>query len=228
MAAINSDRARAVYLRQRIVCLVAALAFLLAALAGARTGSQTAGARTAGALTLRALSPGSLALGAVGVVLLALSLPRWRGRAPVAWLGTAIRFATRTRHAHRPDGLFPLVAQDATVLPMDIAGTRVGAIAGGGGLAGVIEIGDPSALLVTGGMAVPTPAELAGSPTADEPSVATQMLLVRRAQFQRLFVAVRVGADGIGWTDVQLRQALSGSVRGVVRRLARLGITGRT
>jgi hypothetical protein len=205
MAAINPDRAGGiVYLRQRIVCLVAAIAFLVAAAA-----------------------PNALYLGLVGIVLAALAVPQWRGRAPVAWLGTALRFASRPRHSYRSDGLFPLVVPDGTLVPVEVSGARVGAIADAGGLAAVIEIGDPSALLVVGGVAVPTPVELAGSPTADEPAVVAQVVLVRRGQAQRLFVAVRVGGDGIGWTDVQLRQALSGAVRAVVRRLARVGVTGR-
>ncbi len=205
MAAINPDPARgALHMRQRIICLVAAAALLLAA-----TG------------------PGALALGAVGIVLAALALPQWRGRALVSWLGTALRYAARGRHAYGPVGLFPLVAPDATVMSVEVSGVQVGAIADGHGLAAVIEIGDPDALLASGGMIVPLPTDLVGSPTADEPGASTQVLIVRRAHFQRLFVAVRVGGDGIAWTDTQLRQALSSAVRGVVRRLARAGVIGR-
>lgn len=206
MAAINPDPARdaALYLRQRIVCLVAAVALLLAA-----TG------------------PGALALGAIGIVLAALALPQWRGRALVSWLGTALRYATRSRHAYGPTGLFPLVAPDAAVMPIEVSGVPVGAIADPHGLAAIIEIGDPDALLATGGVIVPLPTDLVGSPSADEPAASAQVLVVRRAQFQRLFVAVRVGGDGIAWTDTQLRQALSSAVRGVVRRLARMSVTGR-
>ncbi|HZD98755.1 MAG TPA: type VII secretion protein EccE, partial [Micromonosporaceae bacterium] len=205
MAAINPDPARgALHMRQRIICLVAAAALLLAATA-----------------------PGALALGAVGIVLAALGLPQWRGRALVSWLGTALRYAARGRHAYGPAGLFPLVAPDATVMSVEVSGVQVGAIADGHGLAAVIEIGDPDALLASGGVIVPLPTDLVGSPTADEPAASTQVLIVRRAHFQRLFVAVRVGGDGIAWTDTQLRQALSSAVRGVVRRLARAGVTGR-
>jgi ESX secretion system protein EccE len=205
MAAINPDAARgALHMRQRIICLVAAVALLLAATA-----------------------PGALALGAVGIVLAGLALPQWRGRALVSWLGTALRYATRGRHTYGPTGLFPLVAPDATVMTVEVSGVQVGAIADPYGLAAVIEIGDPDALLARGGVIVPLPTDLVGSPTADEPAASTQVLVVRRAQFQRLFVAVRVGGDGIAWTDTQLRQALSSAVRGVVRRLARLGVTGR-
>jgi hypothetical protein len=205
MAAINPDPARgALYLRQRIICLVAAAALLLAATA-----------------------PGALALGAVGIMLAALALPQWRGRALVSWLGTALRYAARGRHAYGPAGTFPLVAPGATVMPVEVSGVQVGAIADRHGLAAVIEIGDPDALLASGGVIVPLPTDLVGSPTTDEPAASTQVLIVRRAHFQRLFVAVRVGGDGVAWTDKQLRQALSGAVRGVVRRLARAGATGR-
>jgi Putative type VII ESX secretion system translocon, EccE len=205
MAAINPDPARgALYLRQRIICLVAAVAFLLAATA-----------------------PGALALGAVGIGLAVLALPQWRGRALVSWLGTALRYAARGRHTYGPDGLFPLVAPDATVMPVEVSGVQVGAIADVHGLAAVIEIGDPDALLASGGVIVPRSSDLVGSPTPDEPAASTQVLVVRRAHFQRLFVGVRVGGDGIAWTDTQLRQALSSAVRGVVRRLARAGVTGR-
>jgi hypothetical protein len=205
MAAMNPDPARgARYLRQRIICLVAAVAFLLAATA-----------------------PGALALGAVGIVLAALALPQWRGRPLVSWLGTALRYTARGRHTYGPVGIFQLVARDATVISVEVSGAPVGAIADPRGLAAVIEIGDPDALLASGGVIVPMPADLVGSPTPDEPAASTQVLVVRRAHFQRLFVAVRVGGDGIGWTDAQLRQALSSAVRGVVRRLARAGVTGR-
>jgi hypothetical protein len=205
MAAINPDPARsALYMRQRVICLVAAIALLLAATA-----------------------PGALALGAVGIVLAALALPQWRGRALVSWLGTALRYAIRVRHAYGPTGLFPLVAPDATVISVEVSGVQIGAIADRYGLAAVVEIGDPEALLASGGVIVPLPTDLVGSPTADEPAASTQVLVVRRAQFQRLFVAVRVGGDGIARTDTQLRQALSSAVRGVVRRLARLGVAGR-
>ena len=112
-------------------------------------------------------------------------------------------------------------------MSVEVSGVQVGAIADPHGLAAVIEIGDPDALLASGGVIVPMPTDLVGSPTADEPAASTQVLVVRRAQFQRLFVAVRVGGDGIAWTDTQLRQALSSAVRGVVRRLARMGVTGR-
>jgi ESX secretion system protein EccE len=205
MAPINPDPARGtLYMRQRIICLVAAAALLLAATA-----------------------PGAFGLGAVGIVLVALALPQWRGRALVSWLGTALRYAARARHAYGPTGLLPLVAPDATVMSVEVSGVQVGAIADGHGLAAVIEIGDPDALLASGGVIVPLPTGLVGSPTADEPVASTQVLIVRRAHFQRLFVAVRVGGDGIAWTDTQLRQALSSAVRGVVRRLARAGVTGR-
>lgn len=205
MAAINPDPARgALYMRQRIICLVTAVALLLAATA-----------------------PGALALGAVGILAAGLALPQWRGRALVSWLATALRYATRSRHTYGPTGLFPLLAPDATVMSIEVSGVQVGAIADPYGLAAIIEIGDPGALLARGGVIVPLPTDLVGSPTADEPAASTQVLVVRRAHFQRLFVAVRVGGDGIAWTDTQLRQALSSAVRGVVRRLARLGVTGR-
>jgi hypothetical protein len=204
MAAISPDRTRGtLYMRQRVVCLVAAAAFLVAAAA-----------------------PGALALGAVGIVLALLAIPQWRGRAPISWLGAALRYLSRSRHSYGA-GRFALVAPDASVMPVDVSGTPVGAIADANGLAAIIEIGEPDALLASGGVTIPWPADLSGSPTPDEPTAVTQVLLVRRAHFQRLFVAVRVGGDGIGWTDAQLRQALSGAVRGVVRRLARSGVTGR-
>ncbi len=205
MTAINPDPARgALYMRQRIICLVAAIALLLAATA-----------------------PGALALGAIGIVLAVLALPQWRGRALVSWIGTALRYAIRGRHTYGPTGFFPLVAPDATVMSVEVSGVQVGAIADPHGLAALIEIGDPDALLASGRVIVPMPTDLVGSPTADEPAGSTQVLVVRRAQFQRLFVAVRVGGDGLAWTDKQLRQALSIAVRGVVRRLARMGVTGR-
>jgi len=204
MAAIKPDRARSTaYRRQRIVCLVAATALIVAATA-----------------------PGAIGLGVPGIVLAALAVPQWRGRAPVAWIGTALGYASRARHTYASGGFLPLVAPDATVVPLEISGAEVGGIADRHGLAAIVEIGDPEALLVTGEIAVPLPAELAGSPTPAEPTATTQVLVVRRAQFQRLFVAVRVGGDGVGWTDAQLRQALSAAVRGVVRRLARSGVTG--
>ncbi|HEY7177133.1 MAG TPA: hypothetical protein VH442_19635, partial [Micromonosporaceae bacterium] len=203
MAPINPDRTRrTVYLRQRIVCVVAAIALLLAATA-----------------------PGALALGIPGIVLLALGLPQWRGRAPVSWIGTALRYASRARHMYAT-GLVPLVAPDTAVVPVEISGATAGAIADARGLAAIIEIGDPDALLVTGATPLPLPAELVGSPTPDEPMTTAQVLVVRRAHFQRLLVAVRVGDDGASWTDAQLRQALSAAVRGVVRRLARSGAIG--
>jgi hypothetical protein len=204
MAAIKTDRARStVYRRQRIACLVAAAALLVAATA-----------------------PGAIVLSVPGIVLAALAVPAWRGRAPVAWIGTGLGYASRARHTYASGGFLPVVAPDATVVPLEISGTDVGAIADRHGLAAIVEIGDPDALLVTGEIAVPLPAELAGSPTPAEPAATTQVVVVRRAQFQRLFVAVRVGGDGVGWTDAQLRRALSAAVRGVVRRLARSGVTG--
>jgi Putative type VII ESX secretion system translocon, EccE len=205
MAAINPDPARgALHMRQRVIALVAAVAFLLAATA-----------------------PGAVGLAAVGIVLAVLALPQWRGRALVSWLGTAVRYAARGRHSFGQSGIFPLIAPDAIVTPIEVSGIPVGAIADVHGLTAVVEIGDPDAVLASGGVIVPMPADLVGSPTPDEPATSIQVLVVRRGHFQRLFVAVRVGGDGIGWTDAQLRQALSSAVRGVVRRLARVGVTGR-
>src|SRR5262249_26193931 len=153
-----------------------------------------------------------LALGVPGVVLLALGLPQWRGRAPVSWTGTALRYASRARHTYAPS-LVPLVAPDTTVVRVEISGATVGAIADSHGLAALVEIGDPAALLGAGAMPLPLPTALVGSPTPDEPTTTAQVLVVRRAHFQRLFVAVRVGDDGVSWTDAQLRQALSAAVR---------------
>jgi hypothetical protein len=205
MSGIKPDHARGmVYMRQRVVCLVAAVALLLAATAH-----------------------GALALGAVGIVLAVLALAQWRGRALVSWLGTAFRYATRARHTYGQAGLFPLVAPSTTVVPVDVSGTQAGAVADAHGLAAVIEIGDPDALLASGGTVVPMASDLIGSPTPDEPTASTRVVIIRRGHFQRLFVGVRVGGDGIGWTEAQLRQALSSAVRGVVRRLARAGVTGR-
>jgi Putative type VII ESX secretion system translocon, EccE len=200
---------RVVYVRQRVVCLLAAGAVGLAASAN--------GERP---LLAVLLAVASLALGA-------LAVPRWHGRAPVSWIGTATRFLSRERHEVRRADQLPFVANNAFVAPIDVSGTLVGAIADRHGLAAIIEVGDPTSLVVTGGMTVPAPGDLAGAPTSDDPAVTVQTLVVRRGQFQRSFVAVRVGGDGVAWTDMHLRHALSGAVRGIVRRLAHAGVTAR-
>ncbi|GGQ70566.1 type VII secretion protein EccE [Couchioplanes azureus] len=215
---------------------------------GIRTGQLVSTQLAAVALLIGAAN-GPVGLGAAAfaaVVLLALTWLRLRGRWAFEWLGTASRYTGR-RHAvsldSTPSALLALVAPGATVEQAGLAGNPAAIIADGQGLTAVLELGDPAGLLAELAGAAPSPAALLPSADAEHPPCRIQLVLTgapapslragsgtpansyrqltegRLLGHSRALLAVRV-LRAEGWSDDDLRRALSGLVRRLVRRLA--------
>ncbi|MGR6316741.1 type VII secretion protein EccE [Micromonospora soli] len=192
---------------------------------------------------------------AAALLLAALLLPgtwvRWRGRWLYEWLLVGLGHLTRRRALPAtagPEALLGLVAPGASVHPAELAGVPAGVVDDVAGMTALLEIGDPDDLLGDGPRSLPGPLSLLPPPGPESPPVRIQLLLSaspaptpaagagtagtsyrqltdgRLAGRARAVLAVRVlRADG--WSDEELRRALSGAVRRIVRRLGPL--TGR-
>ncbi|TDC43629.1 type VII secretion protein EccE [Micromonospora sp. KC213] len=174
---------------------------------------------------------------------------RWRGRWLFEWLITAAGYAGR-RHVSPPAGgpnaLLDLVLPGAAVRPVELAGEPAAVVDDATGLTAVLELGDPGDLLGDARRALPTPSALLPPADGEHPPVRIQLLLHaapapapvtaggtagtsyrqltggRLPGQERALLAVRVlRVDG--WRDEELRVALSGTVRRIVRRLGPAG-----
>jgi type VII secretion protein EccE len=214
---------------------------------GIRAG-QLVGTQVAAAAILAGAVAGTIALaGAVAfaIVLVALVWLRMRGRWAFEWLGTAMRYAGR-RHAGPPDpsaqALLAFVAPGSRIEHANLAGDQAAVIADGGGLTAVLELGDPTGLLVEDLPLLPSPVSLLPAAAAEHPPVRIQLLLTgapapavragagtpansyrqltegRLLGHTRAVLAVRV-LQAEGWAADDLHRALSGLVRKMPRRL---------
>ncbi|MEH0844541.1 type VII secretion protein EccE [Micromonospora sp. CPCC 205711] len=212
--------------------------------ASAVRAGQVAAAQVAVALPVAALGRGvgPTVLALAGAALLAaLAWARWRGRWLFEWLGTGVGYLTRRRAlapAAGPQALLELVLPGATLRTVELAGGPVAAVDDAAGLTALLDLGDPGDLLGDGPRALPAPATLLPPGAPEQPPVRVQLLLHaspavaggtagtsyrqltegRLPGQERALLAVRVlRVDG--WSDEELRRALSGTVRRIVRRL---------
>ena len=176
---------------------------------------------------------------------------RVRGRWLFEWLVVALAYASRRRAlppAADPSALLQLVDPGAEVRPAELAGAPAAVVGDTTGMTALLELGDPGDLLGDGQRLLPAPLSLLPPQPPESPPVRVQLLLSgspapapalargtagtsyrqltegRLAGRERAVLAVRVlRADG--WSDEELRRALSGAVRRIVRRLGPL--TGR-
>ncbi|WDZ86353.1 type VII secretion protein EccE [Micromonospora cathayae] len=214
---------------------------------GIRAG-QVVAAQVAVAVVAAAVGRGMLAVGAavlVAAVLLPVAWLRIRGRWLFEWLAIAVGHLTRRRvlpPAAAPGALLALVAPDASLRAAELAGDPAAVVGDPDGLTALLELADPGGLLGDDPRLLPSPAALlppvgpespplrvqllfAGSPAptpgAGGSKVATsyrQLTEGRLPGRERAVLAVRVlRVDG--WSDEELRRALSGAVRKVARRL---------
>lgn len=215
---------------------------------GVRAG-QIVAAQVALALLVFAATQGALLLAAtvpVAIVLVLLAWLRLRRRWLYEWIGIGLRYAARRRTlppSASPEALLDLVNPGATVLPTDLAGDAASIISDAYGLTAVLELGDQVGLLSDTPQSLLSPAGLLPAASADTPPMRIQLLLTgapaptmsagggtpatsyrqltegRLLGYERALLAVRVlRADG--WSDDDLRRALSSAVRKVRRRLA--------
>ncbi|WBB82435.1 type VII secretion protein EccE [Micromonospora sp. WMMD882] len=215
---------------------------------GVRAG-QVVAAQVAVALVAAALGRGALVTAGavlVALVLLAVAWVRLRGRWLFEWLVIAVAHLTRRRGL--PPGVGPaavlgLVAPDASVRGAELAGDPAAVVADADGLTALLELLDPGGPLGDGARELPGPAALLPPVGPDTPPLRVQLVLSgspapapgaggskvatsyrqltdgRLPARERAVLAVRaLRVDG--WSDEDLRRALSGAVRKVTRRLA--------
>ena len=182
---------------------------------------------------------------AAAIVLLALTWLRMRGRWAFEWLSIGMRFAGRRHTAPvgiAPTALLEFVAPGSRVAQAELGGDTAAVIVDSAGLTAVLELGDPTGLLVEDVHTLPSPAALLPATTAKHPPCRIQLLLTgvpapsvragggtpansyrqltegRLLGHSRVLLAVRV-LRAEGWTEEDLRRALSGLVRKLPRRL---------
>ncbi|MEU2612973.1 type VII secretion protein EccE [Micromonospora sp. NPDC007271] len=217
---------------------------------GLRAG-QVVAAQVAVAVLAAAVGRG-VAVTVVALLAAAVLLPvawvRLRGRWLYEWLLVGLAHLTRRRSlpaAAGADAMLDLVVPGAAVRPAELAGRPAALLEDADGMAALLEIGDPDDLLGDGPRALPAPRSLLPPPSPEQPPVRLQLLLSaspapapaaapspvgtsyrqltdgRLAGRARAVLAVRVlRADG--WSDDELRRALAGTVRRIVRRLGPL------
>ncbi|MDO3701620.1 type VII secretion protein EccE [Micromonospora sp. C28SCA-DRY-2] len=214
---------------------------------GVRAG-QIVAAQVAVAALVAAVGQGPVPA-LVAVVVAALLVPaawlRVRGRWLFEWLATALGYLTRRRGLPGPAGpaaLLDLVDPAAVVRSAELGGGPAALVDDAAGLVAVLELGEPADLLGDGPRQLPAPGSLLTAAPPDGPPVRVQLLLTgapaptvdagggtvatsyrqltdgRLAGRERAVLAVRV-LRVAGWSDGELRRALAGTVRRLVRRL---------
>ncbi|WP_328340840.1 type VII secretion protein EccE [Micromonospora sp. NBC_00421] len=208
---------------------------------------QVVAAQVAMALPVAAYGhgPGAAALAAVGAVVLAgLGWGRWRGRWLFDWWGAATGYATRRRGLPTdatPAALLGLVLPDAVLGSVELTAGPTGVVDDAAGLTVLLDLGDPGDLLGDRSHPLPDPGTLLPPAGAEQPPVRVQLLLHampapaagvsgtagtsyrqltegRLPGQERALLAVRV-LRAPGWSDADLRRALAGTVRRIVRRV---------
>ncbi|SDZ35925.1 type VII secretion protein EccE [Micromonospora pattaloongensis] len=214
---------------------------------GVRAG-QVVATQAAVALIVAALGHGPLAVTGAALAAALLGVAAWgrlRQRWLFEWLAVAVRYVGR-RHALAPTtapaALLELVAPHAQLHPADLGGDAAAVISDGDGLTALLELGDPATLLADTGETLPSAAALLPAAGGDLPPVRIQLVLSgtpapapragggtpatsyrqltdgRLLAQARAVLAVRV-LRAEGWTEEELRRALSSVVRKVRRRL---------
>ncbi|MFI7022917.1 type VII secretion protein EccE [Micromonospora sp. NPDC049900] len=207
--------------------------------------TQVAVAMLVAASGLGALPTATAALPAGA--LLAGAWVRVRRRWLHEWLRLGSGYLIRRRRVHHATTLLDLVDPDAVVRPVELAGSPAAAVDDPGGLVALLDVGDATDLLGAGVRALPPPAALLPTRTADLPPVRVQFLLTitaapavaagggpvstsyrqltdgRLAGGERVVLAVRV-VRVPGWPEEALQRALAGTVRRMVRRLRPLTV----
>ncbi|WP_238547221.1 type VII secretion protein EccE [Actinoplanes friuliensis] len=181
----------------------------------------------------------------LAVILLAVTWLRLRGRWAFEWLGTGMHFAGR-KHAvpvaDAPTALLEFVAPGSRIDQAELGGDPAAVIVDGHGLTAVLELGDPNGLLAEETVTLPSPVGLLPPAGAEHPPCRLQLLLIgapapslragggtpansyrqltdgRLLGHSRALLAVRV-MRAEGWSEEDLRRALSGLVRKLLRRL---------
>lgn len=210
---------------------------------------QIVATQVAVVLVIATVGRGPLPLTAAALAAVALVLGSWlrvRRRWLFEWLGIGLRYLGRPRvlpAGADPAALLDLVAPDTVVVTADLSGDAAAVLSDGYGLTAVLELGDPSALLSDAPQSLPSPASLLPAAGPDTPPTRIQLVLFASAapvqsagagtaassyrqltegrllSQERALLAVRVLRTE-GWTEADLRRALSGAVRKVRRRLA--------
>ncbi|MGS2613765.1 type VII secretion protein EccE [Micromonospora sp. LZ34] len=214
---------------------------------GVRAG-QIVAAQVAVAVLAAAVGNGPgpvLAAVALAALLLPAAWLRIRGRWLFEWLTTALGYLTRRRGlpgSADPAALLDLVAPAAVVRPAELGRGPAALVDDATGMVAVLELGDPADLLGDGPRQLPAPASLLAAAPPEGPPVRVQLLLtgapapavgagggiVATSYHQltdgqlpgreRAVLAVRVlRVDG--WSEAELRRALAGAVRRLLRRL---------
>ncbi|HEX8345226.1 MAG TPA: type VII secretion protein EccE [Actinoplanes sp.] len=216
-------------------------------LLGARTG-QLVATQVAAVMVLAATGRGPVPLAAGALLATALLAATWlrlRGRWAFEWLTTVARYAARRRTVPidaGPAALLQMVAPGSRVQHADLAGDPAAVIVDGLGMTAVLELGDPTGLLVEAMPTLPSPAALLPPAGPEFPPVRVQLLLSgvpapavragggtpansyrqltegRLLGHSRALLAVRV-LRAEGWADDDLRRALSSLIRKLPRRL---------
>ncbi|WP_236717932.1 type VII secretion protein EccE [Actinoplanes sp. TFC3] len=214
---------------------------------GIRTG-QLVSTQIALAVALIGAINGPIALGAGAFVALIILVVTWlhlRGRWAFEWFGTALRYSRRNHLVSvdsAPTALLGFVAPGSRVEQTELAGDPAAIIVDGQGYTAVLELGDPTGLLAEDITTIPSPASLLPPTATEHPPCRIQILLTgapapslragggtpansyrqlsegRLLGYSRAFLAVRV-LRGEGWSEDDLRRALSGLVRKLLRRL---------
>ncbi|GGJ95636.1 hypothetical protein GCM10010123_26850 [Pilimelia anulata] len=206
---------------------------------GIRVG-QVVAAQAAVVLPI-ALAPygiGAIGAGtAAAAVVIGLAWLRLRHRWLYEWLAVWAEYAGRRRTVPPgPDVPLALAAPGSRVLPAELDGETAAVLADGYGLTAVLAVGDPGRVLGATALRLPAPAELAALGGPDGPALRGQVVLGcvpaagggpgaaayreltggRLPAAARALVALRAPAGG--WSDGELRRALSSAVRKLRRR----------
>lgn len=181
----------------------------------------------------------------ITLLILTLTWLRIRGRWALEWLGIALRFQGRRRVASTgasATALLDFVAPGARMAQAELAGDPAAVIVDETGFTAVLELGDPAGVLAEELPMLPSPASLLPPPGVEHPPVRIQLLLTgvpapalwagggmpansyrqltegRVLGHSQALLAIRV-LFAEGFTEPDLRQALSGLVRKLPRRL---------
>jgi type VII secretion protein EccE len=214
---------------------------------GLRTG-QLVSTQVAAVLLLAGAVHGRITFAAAAmtvVVMLAMTWLRLRGRWAFEWFGTWMTYPGRKHTVpvgDSPTALLEFAAPGAQVRQADLAGDPAAVIVDGHGLTAILELGDPTALLVEDLVSLPSPAALLPAPGVDQPPCHLQLLVsgvpapavrtgngTSASSYRRLtegrllghvrtLLAVRV-VQVEGWSADEAHRTLSGLVRKMPRRL---------
>lgn len=193
---------------------------------------------------------------AVALVILAFTAVRVRGRWAYQVVGQRLTYLSRPRalvagtHADRRSELLAFVQPGATAGSVEVREYEVGLLDHTAGTAAIIEIATESSLVVERAVTLPSPAALLPPHDPDAPPVSVQLLLqavpaptltaasVNAASSyyaltngavpsqRRAWLVLQLGHSA-GYSARQIQQAVGNSVRRLVRRLRRDGISAR-